>query len=115
MRKKNLQQVHGKVEAENDIEINSLDQLWGSTGKGKYGTIDAEEYAGNLQSLNKSDLQRHAAQFGIVPIDNRERLEKTLNAEFKRYVAGFRKPKMPKNTNQGLPSQRVLDILKVGR
>lgn len=90
-----------------------MDQIWGDTGLSKYRTLDASEYEIYLKQLNKSDLQRHAAEMGIVPVDSREMLSNRLLKEFNRYVASF---KMPSANSPNQPiSDKVKKILSEGR
>jgi hypothetical protein len=105
-----LNQAHGKVEGP---EPTTLDQIWGDTGLSKYRTLDASEYEIYLKQLNKSDLQRHAAEMGIVPVDSREMLSNRLLKEFNRYVASFKMPSASK-PNQPV-SDKVKRILSEGR
>ena len=106
-----LNQAHGKVEGP---EPTTLDQIWGDTGLSKYRTLDASEYEIYLKQLNKSDLQRHAAEMGIVPVDSREMLSNRLLKEFNRYVASFKMPTANNNPNQPV-SDKVKRILSEGR
>jgi len=66
-----------------------------------------------LRQLNKSDLQRHAAEMGIVPVDSREMLSNRLLKEFNRYVASFKMPTA--NQHTGPMSDEVRKILAEGR
>ena len=65
------------------------------------------------KSLNKTDLQRHAAEVGIIPIDNKENLQKRLLGEFVKHTASYRIPRV-KHPVQPL-SQKAKDILAEGR
>jgi len=105
-----LNQVHGKEES---AKPTTLDQIWGDTGLSKYRTLEASEYEVYLKQLNKSDLQRHAAEMGIVPVDSREMLSNRLLKEFNRYVASFKMPTA--NQNTGPISDEVRKILSEGR
>ena len=105
-----LNQAHGKVEGP---EPTTLDQIWGDSGLSKYRTLDASEYEIYLKQLNKSDLQRHAAEMGIVPVDSREMLSNRLLKEFNRYVASFKMPSANKSTQP--VSDKVKRILSEGR
>lgn len=107
---KELNQTHGKVEGP---QPTTLDQIWGDTGLSKYRTLEASEYQIYLNQLNKSDLQRHAAEMGIVPVDSREMLSNRLLKEFNRYVASFKMPSVSK-PNQPM-SAEVKKILSEGR
>jgi len=104
----NLHQTHGKVEKEKL----TLDQVWGDTGTGKYGTLDTAEYDDYLNNLNKSDLQAHAIKIGLVPIDDRHTLINRLKKEFKKHIALYSQSKLKKETKI---SKSVKDILSEGR
>lgn len=108
---KKLKQVTGDVEK---FEKTTLDQILGLKGDVLYGTMDKTEYEIRLKSLNKTDLQLHAAKCGIVPIDDRQRLERNLIRKFQEHVASFQKPKSPNIKNKKV-SKNVLDILSQGR
>ena len=84
-----LSQTHGKVEG---FKPNSLDQVWGDTGETRYGHLDEDEYIKELNDMTKADLFAHASRHGIIPIDNRDQLEKRLLKEFNKYSLEFRKP-----------------------
>ena len=105
-----LNQAHGKEET---AKPTTLDQIWGDTGLSKYRTLDATEYGTYLKQLNKSDLQRHAAEMGIVPVDSREMLSNRLLKEFNRYAASFRMPTVNQNTSP--ISDEARKILSEGR
>ena len=108
---KELKQVHGKDE---QFEPTSLDQIWGDEGLGKYKTLDKDKYEQSLNNFTKADLQKHAAEVGVVPVDNRNLLIRKLLVEFKKHVASYRKPSQPKTSNEK-PSEEVLKILREGR
>ena len=107
-----LKQTHGKDESR-ETGPSTLDQIWGDTGMSKYKTLDQEVYHKHLKSLNKTDLQRHAAEVGIIPIDNKENLQKRLLGEFVKHTASYRIPRV-KHPVQPL-SQKAKDILAEGR
>ena len=108
-----LSQTHGKQET---YEPTTLEQVLGANGQSKYGTLDEEMYLNRLNNMNKSDLQTHATQIGIVPIDSRDRLVKTLLQQFRLHVASFRRPTKPINAhNQKQLDPEVAKILALGR
>ena len=74
-----MSQTHGKEEKP---LYTTLEQIWGDTGISRYGTFDENEYAEELRSMTKSDIQAHANKLGLVPIDNRTELVKRLMKEF---------------------------------
>lgn len=106
-----LSQTHAKEEINKPT---SLDQIWGDEGLAKYKTLNRDKYKTYLDELNKSDMQRHASQVGIVPIDSREMLVGRLMKEFDKHVASYNMPSP--NTN---PSPNISDeakrILSEGR
>lgn len=110
-----MKKLKGKKQVNGEFEPTTLDQLLGYTGLAKYGTMVEAEYIEMMQNLNKSDLHSHAIKHGIMPIENRQRLENTLVKEFRKYVNTFKQPKAAKDKNTKMPSQRVLDILAEGR
>jgi len=108
----NLSQTHGKLDT---FQPTTLDQIWGDSGASKYGTMDEEIYAKQLTGMNKSDLQTHATKVGIVPIDDRERLTKTLMHEFRQFVASYRYPSVKAARGSQPVSSEVAKILAEGR
>lgn len=109
---KSLTQVHGKDE---QFRPTTLEQIWGDTGERKYRTLDENEYLTWLNSVNKSDLQSHAAQIGIIPIDNRDLLVRKLLKEFRAHVASYTAPKAVNSATSKPVSDRVSKILAEGR
>lgn len=109
---KSLMQTHGKEEK---VRPTTLEQIWGDTGERKYKTMEEPKYVEWLNSINKSDLQAHAAQIGIVPIDNRELLTRKLIKEFRSHVAAFRMPAEGPTKTSHPVSREVSKILAEGR
>ena len=105
-----LSQTHGKAES---FEPNSLDQIWGDTGETKYGHLDEIRYQEELNHMTKSDLFAHASRHGVIPIDNRDQLEKRLAREFNKYVLEFRKPHHQEDSvtmnNASLEARKILE------
>jgi hypothetical protein len=109
--KKKIKQVHGKEE---QFKPSTLDQIWGDTGVYKYSTLDEDKYVSSLKDMNLSDLQAHAIKMGIIPVENRENLNKRLLKEFRTFVASYRFPKT--NSTPPAPlSDKALKILSEGR
>ena len=106
-----LNQTHGKEEK---FQPTTLDQIWGDEGLGRYKTMDLESYENSLAAMPKADIQKHAAEVGIVPVDNRQLLTKKLIQEFKKHVASYRKPSQS-TQKQEKPTDEVLKILREGR
>lgn len=107
-----LGQLHGKAE---EFEVTTLDQIWGDTGLSRYSTLNEEVYKNYLSELNKTDLQTHASQVGIIPIDNIEMLNKRLVKEFLKYVSAYKKPTQTKQSEQIALSKEAKRILEEGR
>ena len=104
-----LKQTHGRAETPMN-----LDQLMGVTGMSEYGTLDEKEYTGQLEEMNTHDLHEHAVGKGILPMDNRDRLVKTLMGEFKKHVAHYQAPHL-KTPKSKIPGKNVASILAEGR
>ena len=107
-----LSQTHGKEE--NDFQPTTLAQIWGDDGLSKYGTLDETEYIKNVNDMHFSDLRTHAADIGLIPIDDRELLTKRVNSEFRRHVNEYT---VPKNTVEGIDDldERARKILEEGK
>jgi oligoribonuclease NrnB/cAMP/cGMP phosphodiesterase (DHH superfamily) len=108
-----VSQTDGMSVEETAFQPTTLNQIFGDDGGWKYKTLDAGEYEHYLKGLNKSDLQSHAVEIGIIPIDNKEQLNKRLVREFNRHVAAYKKP-VKKAVNRDIPKE-ILDILAEGR
>lgn len=91
----------------------TLDQIWGDTGLSKYGTNDFDDYKAYLRGLNKTDIQNHAMQVGIIPNDNHEILFARLEREFLRHVGSYNTPKEKSKSKK--TSKEVQRILSEGR
>ena len=112
---KNLSQTHGKTEEKEKYEPTTLDQVWGDEGLSVYGTLNEEEYQRQLDEFNRSDLQTHASKIGVVPLDDRNRLTKTLMSEFRKHVSKFRKPSEVERQIEKDTHAKVRKILSDGR
>jgi hypothetical protein len=109
-----MSQTHGKDDK--NFTATSLDQIWGDDGKSKYNTLDEEKYVKGVKEMSKTDLQAHAAQIGLIPIDNRENLEKRLIREFKRHVSSYQAPTdLMKSNNPTSVSKKAQNILGEGK
>ena len=84
-----LSQAHGKEE---QFKPTTLDQIWGDDGTSEYQTMDANVYKGQLDDMNKSDLQNHASKRGLVPVDDRRLLTERLIEQFRKHVNQYRIP-----------------------
>jgi hypothetical protein len=108
---KDLNQIDAKVET---ARPTSLDQIWGEDGTSKYGTNDPQEYKNYINSLNRTDLQTHAVQIGVLPNDNLEMLRNRLEREFLRHIAAFQAPPSKLQKPKKI-SKEVQKILSEGR
>jgi hypothetical protein len=108
---KDLSQTHGKVD---DFTPTTLDQIWGDDGTSKYGTLNEGEYLNKLNAMTKSDIYLHASKLGIVPVDDRSRLKKTLLNDFKKHVAKFKMPTQSDDSQEQLP-KNIREILEEGK
>jgi hypothetical protein len=88
-----LSQTHGKE----DIVPTTLEQIWGDDGLSKYGTMDIDEYSSRITDMTKSELFAHASKQGIIPIENRDQLQKRCIREFNRHIGSFSKPQALQN------------------
>lgn len=55
----------------------------------RYKTTDQEEYKTFLKSMSLAELQSHAYECGILPIDNRSQLTERLIREFCAKTSGY--------------------------
>ncbi len=104
----NMSQTHGKEE----FAPSTLDQVWGDTGLSKYGTMDEDEYATQVRDMTKSELFAHASRHGIIPIENRDQLEKRCIREFVKHTSSYTKPKA-QQSNHLAKNELPLEIRKI--
>lgn len=110
-----IEQTNGSLD---DVyEHNTLDQILGEASNLRYETLDEKEYKNYLLSLNKTDLYSHAVSLGIMPSDNRSRLETRLMNEFFEYTAKYKTPRTKELRKDISPKklQKALEIMKDGR
>ena len=105
-----LSQVHGKEEKQ-EYEPTTLAQIWGDDGTGRYGTMDLEKYKAEIDQMSRTDINAHAADLGVIPVEDRVSLEKRLTDEFTNHVASYKKPLQKRKEDPGL-EQKVKDLLK---
>ena len=108
--KKEVLQTHGKVE---ETVPTTLDQVWGDNGQSKYGTFNEKEYKDKISGMTRSDIQTHATKLGVVPVANREMLEKRLVKEFQKHKNLYNAPAQAADNTR--LSQASKDILAEGR
>lgn len=81
-----------------------------------YPTLDKKEYEKILSNMNLADLQDHAIDLNIVPVDDRERLEDKLITAFITTVGVYQAAQIKDNGNviEG-GGKAALDILSRAR
>ena len=107
---KKMQQTHGKVET---FQPTTLDQVWGDDGTGKYSTNNENQYVEQLKDMTRVDVQAHATQIGLIPVQNRDVLEQRLLREFRKHWSQFKRPTDVDGSVE--ISQEVISILEEGR
>ena len=107
----NLSQAHGKAE---EKKPSTLDEVWGDDGTSKYGTLDEAQYLNDLDGMTKADICLHASKLGIIPVDDRSRLLKTLLSNFRKYAAKFNIPNQTNEAHEKLP-KNIREILEEGK
>jgi hypothetical protein len=105
-----LSQAHGK---EDKFVPTTLDQVWGDDGVWKYDTSDERIYEDRLKSMTRIDIQTHATKIGLIPVDNRDTLEKRLMREFRRHIASYQRPNTTDSSVE--LSKEARQILEEGR
>jgi hypothetical protein len=108
---KDLSQIDAKEEK---AKPTTLDQIWGDSGLSKYNTMDFEEYKARINSMNRTDIQAHAVQIGMLPTDNHQMLIARLEREFLRHIGSYSAPGETKQKNTKIPKE-VQKILAEGR
>jgi hypothetical protein len=105
-----------KHEATGELKpITSIYELMGKAAH-PYSTLDVKEYEDKLQDMNLADLQDHAIQLNIVPVDDRERLQDKLITAFLTTV-GIYEAAQVKDNGDAIEGDKkaALDILSRGR
>ena len=105
-----LSQAHGKEEK---FQPTTLDQVWGDNGLWRYSTTSEAAYIDELKTMTKIDIHTHATKIGLIPVSNRDTLEKRLLREFRRHVASYRRPQT-QDTSLNI-SNEARKILEEGR
>lgn len=82
----NLDQLDGKLAGGQKSKV--LSSLLASDFSFQGYCVDNEEdYSEYINSLNSTDLQRHAEKIGLVPSVERRVLKERLTREFKKFLA----------------------------
>lgn len=81
-----------------------------------YKTTDSKEYEKSLLDMNLADLQDHAIQLNIVPVDDRDRLQDKLVSAFLTTVGTYKAAQIKDNGDKVEGDRKAaLDILSRGR
>ena len=105
-----MNQTHGKEE---EFQPTTLNQVWGDDGTSKYATQDEQRYMESLNEMTRVDIQTHATQVGLIPVENREVLQQRMLREFRRHWAQYKRPLSTDNSVD--ISNEVKSILEEGR
>lgn len=104
-------EIDGKIAANKPT---ALEQIWGSDGLSKYGTMDPDVYATKLNDMLPVDLQNHARDVGLRPDVEPHILRERLMSEFLRHVASFKSGQVNvANSPKSVP-QKIHKILREG-
>lgn len=104
---KDIQQVDGKLDNLTPVE---LDEILGATNK-MYKSTDIEKYKELLQEMNMADIQAHAVEVGLMPIDHRPTLVDRLLREFKKNTSSYKN--FAAQNKDNLSDKQKKDILKI--
>lgn len=92
---KKLKQTNGRVENSQNPQITNLDVFFGMGNYTKYKTHNVDEYTKFLGELSYGELQNHARDVGLMPLDSVSRLKNSLIEEFKKVTAPYRSSAEP--------------------
>ena len=92
----------------------TIDELLGSTGTSKYGTLNIEEYETRINALTAVDLYSHAQSLGLRGSDDGTRMLRTLREEFIAYVRPFRVTELPQMESR-VPGDDIKHLMAPGR
>jgi hypothetical protein len=81
----NLDQVDGKVAG--GSHFRTLDALIGESSSSPYKQSSEHAYEEYVNTLNSTDLHRHAEKVGLVPSVERRVLKERLMKEFRKFIA----------------------------
>lgn len=107
---KNIE-IDGKIAANKPT---ALEQIWGSDGLSKYGTMDLDVYTAKLNDMLPVDLQNHARDVGLRPDVEPHLLRDRLINEFLRHVASFKSGQVETSKVQSSIPKTVHKILREG-
>ena len=98
-----------------DKNVSSMAQLFGEDVGNKFGTLNFGEYEEKLNSMTLNDLQDEARKINCPPIDDKERLKRSLKNEFRVYASNFNLPPQPKQMDLKKVPREVLDFMSEGK
>lgn len=104
-------EIDGKIAANKPT---ALEQIWGSDGLSKYGTMDLEVYTAKLNDMLPVDLQNHARDIGLRPDTETHILKERLVNEFLRHVASFKSGQVVTASTPSSVPKNVHKILREG-
>ena len=110
---KEMNQLNGKLPEATPCL--TLDDVIGIRQTSRYAQKTVEEYKQYLDSMNSTDLQRHAQSLGIRPSHEVFHLKRGLIAEFERYFKQHLVRAYSVPTQHGEVSSEVKEILNRGR
>lgn len=94
----------------------TFDELMGWDKKDTYITTSPEEYASSLKSKSLTDLQLEATAKNLLPVNDRNKLEKRLIREFEKYHQKFVPQTQIKTKFDSVNApQEVIDICNNGK
>lgn len=93
----------------------TIDQLFGFDTGEKFGTLNLSEYDERLNSMTLSELQDEARKINCPPIDDKERLKRSLRNEFRVYASNYKVPKSPAPTDPSKVSAIVKKLMAEGK
>jgi hypothetical protein len=117
-KKKTSKEVLNKnIEIDGKIASNkptALEQIWGSDGLSKYGTMDLDIYTAKLNDMLPVDLQNHARDVGLRPDAEPHLLRERLVNEFLRHVASFKSGQVNVTSAPSSVPKNINKILREG-
>jgi hypothetical protein len=104
-------EIDGKIASNKPT---ALEQIWGSDGLSKYGTMDIDIYAARLNDMLPVDLQNHARDIGLRPDAESHLLRERLINEFLRHVASFKSGQVNVKSAPSSVPKSIHKILREG-
>lgn len=104
-------EIDGKIASDNPT---ALEQIWGSDGISKYGTMNIDVYTAQLDDMLPVDLQNHARDIGLRPDVEPHVLKSRLINEFLRHLSSFRSGQVKTSSNKKSLPKSINKILREG-